>query len=357
VTLIWRMVRALCSGHVETRQWLTVIDYLVAENRVLQQQLSATGRRLRLNDEERRELAQLGRQLKPALRSYITIVRPETIMVWYRRLVKARYDSSKAGGRRPGRPSTAEMIKKLICRIARENPSWGYTRIRDQLRHLGHGIGRTTIVDILRDAGLTPDPEKRRLRTWAEFIDQHRAVIWASDFLTVDTLTGCLYILFFINLQTREIILGGVTEHPHEAWMQQVAQNVTDAFDGPLVGAKYLLHDRDSKYTTSFDRMISSAGIRPIKLPARSPNLNAYAERWVLSVKSEALDPLILLNGRQVRRVFDEYLAHYHAERAHQGLDGQLIAPDPAGNSEDTGEVIRRKRLGGLLSYYHRPAA
>jgi putative transposase len=357
VTLIWRMVRALCSGDGEERQWLAVVDYLVAENRVLQQHLSATGRRLRLNDGQRRDLAFLGRRLKPALRSYISIVKPETILAWYRRLVTARYDSSRAKSRRPGRPPTAEMIRSLIGRIARENPSWGYTRIRDQLRHLGHEIGRTTIVDILRKAGLTPDPEARRERTWAEFIDQHRAVIWATDFLTVDTLTGCLYILFFIQLETRRVVLGGITDHPNEAWMQQVARNLTDAFEGPLIGAKYLLHDRDSKYTASFDHIISSVGIKPTKLPARSPNLNAYAERWVLSVKSEALDRLILLNGRQVRRVLNEYLDHYHAERAHQGLNGQIIeSPQPA-ISMSRGEVVRRKRLGGRLSFYYRSVA
>ena len=160
--------------------WPSLIT-LVAENRVLQQQLSATGRRLRLNDGQRRELAVLGRQLKPALRPYINIVKPETVMARYRRLVTARYDSSEATNRRPGRPPTAEQIRDLICRIARENRSWGYTRIRDQLRHLGREIGRTTIVEILRRASLTPDPEARRKRTWAEFIDQHRAVIWATE--------------------------------------------------------------------------------------------------------------------------------------------------------------------------------
>ena len=146
----------------------------------MQQQLSATGRRLRLNDGQRRELAVPGRQLMPALRRYISIVKPETVMAWYRRLVTATYDSSEAKKRGPGRPPTAEAIRKLICRIARENRSWGYTRIRDQLRRLGHEIGRPTIVDILRKAGMTPDREARRKRTWAEFIDQHRAVIWAT---------------------------------------------------------------------------------------------------------------------------------------------------------------------------------
>ncbi len=276
MTLIWRLVRALCEGRGAEQQWTAVIDYLVAENRVLRQQLSADGRRLRLSDEQRRDLAVPGRALKPALRSYITIVKPETVMAWYRRLVAARYDSSAGGTRRPGRPPTAEALKDLICRIARENPSWGYTRIRDQLHHLGHDIGRTTIVDTLREADLTPEPELRRTRTWRAFIEQHRSAIWASDFLTVDTIAGCFYILFFINLQTRRVVLGGFTDHPHEGWVQQVARNVTDAFDGPLLGAKYLIHDRDTKYTRSFDHTLASAGIKPIKLPPRSPNLKGY---------------------------------------------------------------------------------
>lgn len=157
MTLIWRILRALCGGDGAERQWLAVIDYLVAENRVLREQLAATGRRARMTDEQRRELAVLGRKLKPTLRSYISIVKPETVMAWYRRLVAARYDSSKGRKRRPGRPPTAQTLKNLVCRIARENPAWGYTRIRDQLYHLGHNIGRTTIVDILHEAGLTPE--------------------------------------------------------------------------------------------------------------------------------------------------------------------------------------------------------
>ena len=354
MTLIWRILRALCGGDGAERQWLAVIDYLVAENRVLREQLAATGRRARMTDEQRRQLAVLGRKLKPALRSYISIVKPETVMAWYRRLVAARYDSSKGGKRRPGRPPTAQTLKDLICCIVREILSWGYTRIRDQLYHLGHDIGRTTIVDILHEAGLTPEPERHRQRTWGAFIEQHRSVIWATDFLTVDTITGCFHVLFFINLQTRRVILGGITDHPHEAWMRQVARNMTDAFDGPLVKAKYLIHDRDRKFTRSFDHILASTGIKPIKLPARSPNLNPYAERWILSLKSEVLDHLILPGERQLRRGLFQYLAHYHAERAHQGLDGGIIDPEdvPA-----DGEVVRRKRLGGLLSYYHRRAA
>jgi transposase InsO family protein len=213
-------------------------------------------------------------------------------------------------------------------------------------------------VDILHEAGLTPEPELRRQRTWAEFIEQHRSVIWASDFLTVDTITGCFYILFFINLQTRCVALGGITDHPHEEWMKQVARTMTDAFDGPVLGSKYLIHDRDRKFTRSFGHVLKSVGIKPIRLPARSPNLNAYAERWVLSVNSEALDHLILTGGRQVRRVLREYLAYCHAARAHQGLAGEISAPESTPDSTPaTGEVVRRKRLGGLLSYYHRPAA
>ena len=239
--------------------------------------------------------------------------------------------------------------------MARENPTQGYTRIRDQLNHLGNEVGRTTVVDILREAGLTPEPEQRRERTWAEFIEQHRSVIWATDFLTVDTLAGCFYVLFFIHLATRRVVLGGITDHPREVWLKQMAPNVTDGFDGPLLEAKHLIHDSHTKYTASFDHIISSAGIGPVKLPSRPPNLNSYAERWVLSANAEALDRLILLDGRQVWRVLYEYLAHYDAERAHHGPDGDLIEPESARSGDSTGETVRSKRLYGLLSYYHRP--
>jgi transposase InsO family protein len=356
VRLMWRMMKALCLGCDE--QWLAAIDYLAAENQILQRKLSESGQPVRLNDDQRLVLATLGERLKPAFReAYVTIVRPATLLAWYRRLVTARYDSSTAKMRTPGRPPTAATLKELICRIARENSSWGYTRIGDQLRYLGHEIGRTTIADILRDAGLTPDPELRRQRTWSQFIAQHRSVIWATDFLTVDTLSGCLYVLFFIQLHTRRVVLGGITEHPHDAWMQQIARNLTDPFDGPLLGARYLLHDRDAKYTATFDRIFPSASIKPTKLPARSPNLNPVAERWVLSIKSEALGYFTFFGERQVRRVLREYLAHYHQEPAHQDLDGRNIDPGSADLSPPTGPVARRERLGGLLSFYHREAA
>ena len=173
-----------------------MIDFQQAAVEILMQIILKDGRRLLLIDEQRRKLAELGQKLTPDLRrEYITIVKPETLMGWYRRLVKKKYDSSKVPGRKPGRPPKADELRQLICRIARENPLWGYTRICDQLRHLGHGICRTTIANILTEEGLTPDPERRQERTWAEFIAQHKAAIWATDFLTVDTLCGCFYIL------------------------------------------------------------------------------------------------------------------------------------------------------------------
>ncbi len=165
LTLIWRILRALCGDDGAAQQWLAVIDYVVAENRVLREQLSAAGRRMCLTDEQRGDLAVLERALKPALRPYTSSVIPETAMARYRRLVAARYDSSKGRKRRPGRPPTAQTLKDLVCRIGCESPSWGYTCIRDQLYHFWPNIGRTTIMDILHEAGLTPEPERNRQRT------------------------------------------------------------------------------------------------------------------------------------------------------------------------------------------------
>ena len=168
---------------------------------------------------------------------------------------------------------------------------------------------------------------------------RHQAVIWASDFLTVDNLTGCLHVLFFLHVATRRVVLGSVTPHPTAAWMAQVARNVTAACDGPLLGARYLLHDRDAKYTAAFDSIIASAGVQVRQLPSRTS------------------DPFIFLHERQVRRVLTEYLDYYHAERAHLGLDGQPIEPKHCASPVPGAPVIRRPRLGGLLNYYHGAAA
>ena len=212
--------------------------------------------------------------------------------------------------------------------------------------------------NILKRNGIAPSPERRRNSTWHEFIRQHKDVLWACDFFTTEVWTKfgltTFYVLFFAQISTRKIVLGGMTVSPNEQWMKQAARNVS-GWDGQLMDARYLIHDRDSKFTEAFDAILAAAGIEPVKLPARSPNLNAYAERFVRSMKEECLDRLVLFGERSLQHAIKQYLAHYHSERNHQGI-GNVI-PFPDDRIHQAGGVKRRERLGGLLSYYHRDAA
>jgi hypothetical protein len=212
----------------------------------------------------------------------------------------------------------------------------------------------------LRRHGIAPAPERKRTTTWAEFIRTHLALLAGTDFFTVEVLTWrglvTYYVLFFIHLESRRVEIAGITDHPNEQWMQQMARNATMEGWGALQHCRYLLHDRDSKYSAAFRSIIETGRVRTLSLPARSPNLNAYAERWVRSVKSECLSKVILFGDRSLRRAVSEYVAHYHAERNHQGKSNSLLFPD-ATEVRGSGPVRCRERLGGLLRYYHQEAA
>lgn len=244
--------------------------------------------------------------------------------------------------------------------MAKSNPSWGYTRIRDALTHLGHDIGRNTIKRILCDHGIEPAPERGKHTTWKTFLSSHWGTIAAADFFTVEVLTwhGLVrHVVFFvIDLSTRKVEIAGITSQPNGSWMQQIGRNLTDAFDGFLRNTRYLILDRDPLYTDAFRGLLADSGCKVVRLPARSPDLNAFAERFVLTVRSECLDKIVPLGERHLRETLKSFIEHYHRERHHQGLDGQLIAPiaDEAGT---TGPVKCRQRLGGLLSFYYREAA
>jgi putative transposase len=203
-------------------------------------------------------------------------------------------------------------------------------------------------------------PERKRTTTWPAFIRIHLALLAGTDFFTAEVLTlrGLVtyYVLFFIQLESRRVDIAGITDHPDEAWMRQIARNVTMEGCGALRDCRYLLHDRDTKYTHSFQAIIASDEVEPLKLPARSPNLNAHAERWVRSVKEECLSKVVLFGERSLRRALGEYVEHYHAERNHQGKGNVLLFPRSPNIRRDS-PVQCRERLGGLLRYYHREAA
>ena len=346
----------LFAGWVNRHQH-AVLDYLQEENRVLREHLG--GKQLRFTDDQRRRLATKGRAVgRRMLRDLAGIVTPDTILRWYRELVAKKYDG-RARGRR-GRPASAPSVQQLVVRFATDNPSWGYTRIRGALHNLGQAVGRNTIKRILLANGLEPAPSRSKRMPWKTFLKAHLGAIAAMDFFSVEVLTlaGLVrhYVLFVIDIATRRVQIAGVVCQPHGDWMKQVARNLTDSTDGALRGMRYLIHDRDPLFTNEFRDILRAAGVSCIKLPAHSPDLNAYAERFVLSIKSECLNKMIPLGERHLRRAVTEFVEHYHVERNHQGLDNELITK-PVKPTNDNSPVVRRERLGGILNYYYRRAS
>jgi putative transposase len=253
-------------------------------------------------------------------------------------------------------------VEALVVRFARENRSWGYDRIVGALANLGHSLSDQTVGNILRRHGIAPAPDRGRTTTWKEFIRRHMDVLVGTDFFTVEVLSWrglvTYYVLFFIELESRCVWLGGITQHPDASRMQQVAPNATMEGTGYLNGRRYLLHDRDQKFCREFRQTLATCGVKRLTLPARSPNLNCYSERWVRSVKAECLNQLILFGEASLRRALKNFCAHYHVERNHQGKENRLLFHQ-AGSVDcaRSGNVRCRERLGGLLNYYHREAA
>ena len=318
--------------------------------------------RLRLSDPERSTLAEIAKRLgRKALNDIARVAKPDTLLGWYRRLVAQKFDGSKHRSY-PGRPRLSAEVEALVVRFARENRGWGYDRIVGALGNLGHAISDRTVGNILRRHNIAPAPERSRTTTWKEFIRSHMDVLAGVDFFTVEVLSWrglvTYYVLFFIEAGSRRVSLGGITRHPDSCWMEQVARNVTMQDTGYLNGCRYLLHDRDRKFCREFRETLAAGGVQCTPIPARSPNLNAHAERWVRSIKEECLSKLILFGETSLRRVVSEYLKHYHRERNHQGKGNLFLFP--ASTSSQPGlpsEIGCRERLGGLLKYYHREAA
>jgi putative transposase len=352
----WARILAYVTGTVD-QNLLARNEYLATENRIIKAQLKG---RLKLSDAERKALGEIGHRLgRKVLADVATIARPDTILGWYRKLVARKFDGSKVR-RGPGRPRIKREVEELIIRMASENRDWGYDRIAGALDNLGYEISDQTVGNVLRRHGLLPAPERKRSTTWAAFIRTHVALLAGTDFFTAEVLTlrGLVtyYVLFFIHLESRQVDIAGLTVHPDEAWMKQIARNVTMEDCGALRDCRYLLHDRDTKFTRSFSAILMSGRVEALALPARSPNLNTYAERWVRSVKEECLSKVILFGESSLRRALSNYVDHFHTERNHQGKGNVLLFPR-VNDRQREGPVRCRDRLGGLLRYYHREAA
>ena len=261
-----------------------------------------------------------------------------------------------------GRPRISRELESLIVKFAEENTGWGYDRIVGALSNPGYEVCDQTVGNILKRNGIPPVPSRTQDTTWASFIKKHQNVIAACDFFTTEVITrvGLItyYVLFFIHLGSRKVHIAGVTPNPNETWMNQIARNLTMADWGFLIDCECLIHDRDSKFCKTFCSIIRSGGVEPLKLPPRSPKLNAFCERWVLSVKSECISGLIFFGEKSLLRALKEYTIYYHEERNHQGKDNRLLFPiagfDP---TKKIGRIKCRSHLGGVLKYYYRSAA
>jgi transposase InsO family protein len=323
----WKALLAYITGSVD-QELLLRNEYLVTENRILRHQIKG---RIRLNDGERKTLAAIGRKLgKQALKEVASIVTPDTILTWHRKLVAQKFDGSQQR-KAPGRPPIDQKLEALVIRMAQENRSWGYDRIAGALQHLGYTSSDQTVGNILKRHGIPPAPERKTATTWKEFIRTHMEVLVATDFFTAEMWTACglvtYYVLFFIHLASRKVYVAGTTPHPDQGWMMQMARHITMADWGFLTPGHYLIHDRDGKFCPAFLDIIDAAGVKRVPLPPRSPNLNAYAERWVRSVKEETLSRLILCGERMLDHALTEYGTHFHHERPHQGKGNVVLIP------------------------------
>ena len=270
----WARLLAYVSGLVNQRLLLQC-EYLSAENRILRSHVPS---QLRLSDAERSTLAEIGKRLgRKWLAEVACVAKPETILAWYRRLIARKFDGSKHRSY-PGRPPVGPELEGLILRMARENKGWGYDRIAGALANLGHQVSDQTIGNVLKRNGIAPAPKRSQSTTWKDFIAAHMAVLAGTDFFTVEVLTwGGLvtyYILFFLHLETRRVTLAGITQHPTETWLTQMARNAVDETAGAVRGCRYLLHDGDAKFCAAIQDVFASEGIRCLRLPPRGPNLN-----------------------------------------------------------------------------------
>jgi transposase InsO family protein len=277
------------------------------------------------------------------------IVSPRTLLRWHASLVRRRWGYPR---RNPGRLRTAPGARTLVREMARDNPGWGYRRIHGELTGLGYTLAPSTVWQILKDAGIDPAP-RRSGQTWRAFLDAQAKTILATDFFHVDTVfLRRLYVLFFIEHGTRRVHLAGITAHPTGEWVTQQARNLLMTLDDHAVGLKFLIRDRDTKFTTAFDAVLAAVGMRIIKTPVRAPRANAIAERWIASARRECLDRMLITGERHLRLVLGEYADHYNVHRPHRALQQSPPVGRPHPPAGANVRLLRRDRLGGLIREY-----
>jgi putative transposase len=348
-------------ANTDDHELAKVVEYLKEENRILREKLPA---RITVTNRERARLLKLGKKLGSALQHLITIVSYRTFTRWVAAETDAK-PTAKKSTRKPGRPRTAEDIRELVVKLATEN-AWGYTRILGELRKLGvRGVSRSTVVNILKEAGLDPGP-KRGTGTWDEFLRIHASTLWACDFLSVKsaTLTGFVdvFVLFFIHVGSRRAFIAGTSTNPTGEWTAQQARNASMQMADWGLPATHLLIDHDSKFTDSFDAVFQTDNCVVKRVGPQAPNLNAFAERFVQTLSVELLDRFIILCDKHLLHITKEFLEHYNEERPHQGVGNRPLKnvakePEPCTLPFASGKIVCKERLGGLLKSYHREVA
>jgi putative transposase len=357
VYLLWRALLRLATNRGDHAARDLEIVVLRHQVKVLRRQVP----RPHLKQTDRVFLAAASRFLGKANPSSF-LISPGTLLRWHRELVARKWRLFRRRAR-PGRPPVRRDVRELIVRLARENRRWGYQRIHGELKKLGVAVSATTIRNILRREGLGPAPRRGDV-TWTEFLRRQGASIIACDFFTVETVfLSRLYVLFFIELSTRQVLFAGCTANPDGAWVTQQARNLVVSVDERMSRIRFLIHDRDAKFLGAFDEIFQSEGLEVIRTPIKAPRANAFAERWVRTVRRECLDWLLIFSRRQLQRVLTTYVDHYNCHRPHRGIG--LTIPDrlnPSNRSRSGSgpaarlHVRRRDRLGGLLYEYESAA-
>ncbi len=313
-SLIYALVRIvldlLTTSHSDQAQLQAEVLALRRQVQVLERQI----KRVRWSPGDRMMMAALRERLPRSAWAGL-LVKPETVLGWHRALVRRKWATYRGRPRR-GRPPTSAACRQLILRMARENPRWGYFRIRGELLKLGQRVAATTIRSVLLGAGIPPAGRRSQL-TWKQFLAAHAESLMAADFFSVDTIFfRRLYVLIYVHLATRRVLAASCTAHPTEAWVTQQARNLTWKLDEEGIGLSVVIHDRDKKFGRKADTVFQSAGARVVLTPLMAPKANAHAERWIGSCRRECLDWILIVNQRHLDTVLAEYCLHYNHERA-----------------------------------------